>query len=240
MKQLFLFTVIAAAFSLAACSKQSDPLGAGTTLHNSANAGAGYHIVPNGTYKGHSWSEWSNKWWQWAIEMPAGHNAIEGTAAPETDQTGDVWFIGGLFGNGGTGTRSITLPKEKALFCAILNYDGDTVGGFPTYSNLNTLLQGAWDGSMAHIETAEIDGHAVANVATDYFAPLTDFTIHGLPSNNVFGEPTYGNKSVNTYAASLGDYLMIDNFSEGAHTIHFTGSNTYGYSVDMTYNITVK
>ncbi len=237
MKKLSLFLLIAATIGLAACSNQSDVTG--TQSPSTSNSGSSYHLVPKGTYKGHSWSEWSNAWWQWALSMPAGANAAEGTAPMETGQNGDVWFLAGGF-SGGTSSRTITISKGKALFIPILNFYADTTGGFPAAADLTTLAQQVWDGGHPASETVVIDGQTIANVSSDYFAPITTFTNKDIPLNNVIGDNTYGQDKIKSLACSCGDYLMIDDLSVGTHTVHFTASNTYGYSTDMTYTITVK
>jgi hypothetical protein len=238
MNKLFLFLLIAAAFGVAACSKQSDPVGS-SSVNNSADKGATYNVVAKGSYKGHTWSDWSNQWWSWAMSMPSSANAVAGTAPMETNQTGDVWFLSGLLSSG-SATRSITVPQGKAIFFPILNLYGDTTGGAPPADQLASVIQGMWDGSNPTVEFAEIDGHTITStVSNDYFAQVTTFINHDIPSDNILGDVTYGQKKVSSFAASCGVYIMIDGLSTGSHTIHFKGTNV-AIGLDMTYNVTVK
>jgi hypothetical protein len=229
MKYLLLLTVFATAFSFTSCSKDSTP-----TASN-----AGYNIVANGTYKNHTWGEWSGMWWSWALSMPDGANAVQGSAPMETNQTGDVWFLSGNF-KGGSETRTVTVPQGKSLFVALMNFYADTTGGYPPADSLTILAKQFWDGSKPTVDLFEIDGHAVSNVAANYYAPVTSFMNQNIPMKNVIGDQTYGKASISSYAASCGYYMMIDGLSVGTHTIHFKASNQNPLSIDMTYNITVK
>ena len=63
---------------------------------------------------GATYGEWSARWWQWALSIPAAVNPIlDATGANcARDQVDDVWFLAGTFG--GTVTRSCTIPAVGA------------------------------------------------------------------------------------------------------------------------------
>ena len=229
MKYVLLLAVFASAFSFTSCAKDDNP----------ASTNPGYNIVAKGTYKNHSWGEWSGMWWSWALAMPDGANAVQGTAPMETNQSGEVWFLSGNF-KGGSETRTITVPAGKALFISLINFYADTTGGYPPADSLMILAQLIWDGSSAKVDLFEIDGKAVDNVAANYYAPVTSFMNQNIPLKNVIGDQTYGKDKISSLAASCGYYMMIDGLSTGTHTIHFKASNMNPLSIDMTYNITVK
>jgi hypothetical protein len=73
---------------------------------------------------------------------------------------------------------------------------------------------GAYWSSGAKIESADIDGEAVANIAL-YNVPPHPFA-GVLQDTNRLGLPA-GSYPM----AGVGDYLFIDNLSVGDHTIHF-------------------
>jgi hypothetical protein len=229
MKYLILLAVFATAISFTSCSKDSTP----------TSTNSGYNIVANSTYKNHSWSDWSNMWWSWALAMPDGANAVQGTAPMETNQSGDVWFLSGNL-KGGTETRSVTIPQGKSVFVALLNFYADTTGGYPPADSLMILANQLWTGSNATVSLFEIDGKSVDNIAANYYAPVTSFTNQNIPQKNVIGDMTYGKDKITSYAASCGYYMMIDGLSMGTHTIHFKASNLAPLNIEMTYNITVK
>jgi hypothetical protein len=67
---------------------------------------------------GHSYSEWAARWWQWAIEQPAGVNPVTDTTGQfcATGQKGAVWFLAGTFGVPSSVSRTCTVPAGQALF----------------------------------------------------------------------------------------------------------------------------
>src|SRR5262249_24006075 len=71
---------------------------------------------------GHTYNEWSARWWQWALSIPAATNPVldETGAHCAEGQGGQVWFLAGSFA-GGTFTRACTVPPGKALFLSIVN-----------------------------------------------------------------------------------------------------------------------
>jgi hypothetical protein len=63
--------------------------------------------------------EWSVKWWQWALEIPASTNPmLDGDC--EQGQQGPVWFLTGVWG-GGTADRVCDVPRGKYILFSIAN-----------------------------------------------------------------------------------------------------------------------
>jgi len=71
---------------------------------------------------GNTYGEWSARWWQWALSIPAATNPVfDATGANCAEgQIGQVWFLADSF-FGGLFDRTCTVPPGKALFFAILN-----------------------------------------------------------------------------------------------------------------------
>jgi len=219
--RIFAVVIVAAAF--VSCKSDS-----------TSTTASSYTVVSRSTASphGHTWGEWSGMWWNWALSTPATGNPVAGTAAAETGQSGTVWFLAGS-NQSDTATRTITVPSGTALFVPLLNGYADTVGGYPPLDSL-TILARPSDAMRAMWSlSAEVDGNSVTN-PQQYWVDTTRFTSH-LAANNIMGEPA------GTYAAaSDGYYLMIDNLSSGAHTIHFHSSMGAGFVLDMTYKVTVQ
>ena len=70
---------------------------------------------------GSTYGEWSARWWQWVLSVPAATNPLNDTTGAQCaqGQTGKVWFLAGTFV--GPVTRTCTVPQGKALFFPILN-----------------------------------------------------------------------------------------------------------------------
>ena len=88
----------------------------------------------NSSAFGHSYGEWSARWWQWSYSLPTTHHPLFDTAGCEAGQTGKVWFLGGTFtliqqGNEvvGVAERTCDVPAGKALFFPLLNAEWDNV-----------------------------------------------------------------------------------------------------------------
>jgi len=162
---------------------------------------------------------------------------------PAVNQSGDVWFLAGNLG--GTTERTVTVPPGKALFIPILN---TTYLGFPwdpidqgyqqanDVAGLLSLISWQMEGATL---ACEIDGIPVRHLSAYrtqssewYGVTMIDNNIYG----NLFGIPG------GAYHPCVDDgyFLMLAPLNVGRHTIHFTGANAYGFSLDVTYHVTVS
>jgi hypothetical protein len=71
---------------------------------------------------GLSYGEWSARWWQWILSIPAETNPNLDTTGENCGegQSGHVWYLAGSFG-GGPYLRTCTVPTGTSLFFPILN-----------------------------------------------------------------------------------------------------------------------
>ena len=184
---------------------------------------------------GNSYGEWSARWWQWVLSIPAG------TGHCTEGQTGKVWFGAGSFGV--TGDDVCTIPAGKAVFLPLLNalfgaavFDCEpTNPGVPCRESV--LREGA-AASMDSVEIeAEIDGVSLRNLTVYRMqSPLFSVT---LPEGNIVGVPS------GTYFPQVSDgyWLMVAPLSAGVHTVHVKGRVTggvfEGFEAEATYIITV-
>ena len=86
-------------------------------------------VPPHQRYEGKTYEQWSARWWQWAFSMEVYGNPLFDTTGKlaANGQTGDVWFLGGVFNGEPSATRTITVPQGKALFFPIANNEGSLV-----------------------------------------------------------------------------------------------------------------
>src|SRR5712691_4181128 len=94
-----------------------------TTLPAHAGAGGQQNpgvLPPDSSPFGASYSQWSERWWQWVFSLPVGHHPLFDTADVSAGQSGQVWFLGGNF-TGKPETRNVTIPAGIALFFPVLN-----------------------------------------------------------------------------------------------------------------------
>jgi hypothetical protein len=210
-----------------------------------ADDDARWKVIPRdaNTY-GNSSGEWSARWWQWALSIPAATNPVldETGAHCAEGQSKPVWFLAGSF-FGGTFERACTVPPGTALFWPIVNaaFGAAVFDCEPTQPGVPcniTVLRAAAAASMDPVTLdASIDGVPVRHVR-DYRVQSPVFSVT-LPEGNVVDVPS------GTYAPLVSDgyWLMLAPLAAGAHTIHFKNSITdgpfAGNATEVTYHLTI-
>jgi hypothetical protein len=194
---------------------------------------------PNSHPHGHSYAQWSAKWWQWALGLPvAGHPFIDSPDFDVTEgQTGNVWFLASPAP--GTVQRTCTIPAGKSLFVALLNSEWSSLEGFATEAEQRdfAIFFGDHIGGLF----CTIDGVPVANLGAFRFqSPQFTFS---APSPWIFGDTGGTGTTV-----ADGYYVFLHRLHAGQHVLHYGGTFhfavaegdpfDYDAAVDMTYNLT--
>lgn len=214
---------------------------------------------PGSNPLGVSYGEWTARWWQWLLSIPAPVNPNLDTTGANCaqGQFGPVWFLGGRFSGGPQTVRACKVPADKLLLMPIVNVgfgdgQGDCNGIGPLHPDPNlplcptmfapvsfnqpngwTPVTGAVVDYLNNPPALEltVDGIPLQN-PTAYRALAPQFT-YALPHNSVFsGHPagTYGP------AGSDGYWVMLTPLPPGRHTIHFRTGDGFQ---DVLYNLTV-
>jgi hypothetical protein len=225
---------------------------AGIVLVGAASSAAAQSpIVPlDKVVAGNTYAEWSVRWWQWLLAIPADFSPNYDTTGEDChwDQTAPVWFLAGAFlPNGTVITRDCTVPAASYLFFPLVNgafgsgvFDCDpTVPG--TLCDLNALRNSV----SALMEPKnvslflEIDGVRMTKLKS-YRVTSREFTLT-YPESNVISVLAGTEVAPGTYTPQVSDgyWIMLKPLPPGEHTIHYKGSITNGGSVDVTYNLTV-
>ncbi len=206
-------------------------------------------IFPPGSRPyGHTYGEWSAKFWEWAYSLPFNYNPLTDTAPADTAQEGNVWFIGGSFApttDATTGQttaiakRSFKLPEGKALFFPVANAEASTVeGNGTTFAQLGAAAKGFQD--SFETMSCEIDGRPVKDLSS-YRVQSPLFVFGPLPDDNViqsFG--VYAPKGTTSRSVGDGVQLMVAPMPVGHHTIHFHAeAPAFNFLLDITYHIEV-
>ena len=203
------------------------------------------NVIPrNENAYGNSYGEWSARWVQWLLSIPAATNpAADLTGAHCGEgQAGPVWFLAGTFG--GSATRDCTVPAGKALFFPIVVtmwgagvFDCEpTVPGVPC--NL-AALRGIAAASVDSVTLEASIDHKRLKDLTNQRVQAPAYTIT-YPADNVYGLPA------GIYAPNVADgyWIMIPPLSAGKHSIHFKGEITggvfAGFVVEVTYHLTIE
>ena len=202
-------------------------------------------LPPTANAYGKNYAEWSAAWMKWVLPIPASVNPIlDNTGAfAAYGQSGKVWFLAGTTGTGAVPpvVRTITIPTGTSLFFPIVNYFwvntpefGDPAWSPAQEANARAIIANVIDSATGL--SLEIDELSVQNLDTFRFqSPV--FWVK-LPIDNIFGVTFLPGPHP---GVADGYWALLPPLSVGSHTIHFKGGFTVdGFSLDVTYHITVK
>jgi hypothetical protein len=212
-----------------------------------ANAGAHPAVVlpPNARPYGKTYGQWSAVWWKYVLEIPASTNPLKDTVGTNcaVQQSGPVFFLGGLWNTGGSVIRNCTVPHGKALFFPIRNCEADNTvapgGTRTTYTAAELLALCQQQIDNAHDLSASLDGKDIPglNLPSIYRASSPPFSVV-VPTDSLFEdaneEVTPG--EVLTPIEADGIYLMLAPLTAGHHVLLFHAADL---ALDVTYNLTI-
>jgi len=199
---------------------------------------------------GNTYGEWSARWVQWLLAIPAATNpALEETTGAHCaeGQAGPVWFLAGTFG-GEPVTRQCTVPAGKALFFPLANglFGAGVLDCEPTGAGSCNLvtLRAAAAASMDAVELhASLDGEPLPRLLHQRVqSPVVTLT---YPEDNLATVLTGVAIPGGTYTPHVVDgyWLLLAPLSPGAHTLSFkaeiTGGVFAGFVADVTYHLTI-
>ncbi len=206
-------------------------------------------LPPNSRPNGLTYGEWSNAWWQWAFSTPPASNPVLDTTGANcgVGQSGQVWFLAGVFGTGTATRNDCTVPAGKKLFFPIWNIinvaiNGDCSHSTDTVDTLRAVTNQLTEAQDPTTYKVRVDGESIPILPT-YRAgpnnPSFNFIHLSVATVNVAFGLNCANGALNSppyLAVSDGYYLMLAPLTPGMHTIHFEVPN----SQNITYNLTVK
>jgi hypothetical protein len=200
--------------------------------------------------------ELSALWWQWIYSFPADTNPNLKTGNVDCrfgqsshTRSAQIWFLAGTFGvpTDGPIDRTCPVPRGISLFFPLLNIELDNVGcctpsSLPFSFSIQQMKQLAAanqdnpqelhalvDGAPVPVYRAQSQVFSYSVPATHNVLQFLGLTIPGAnwPSTTVFP------------AVSDGYWVMVDPLPPGDHVIQFGGIANTGFTVDVTYHITV-
>jgi hypothetical protein len=178
---------------------------------------------------GASQSQWSRKWWQWALSFDAEDSPVVDQTGSlcRAGQQGPVWFLAGGFGNARV-VRECKVPAGKYLFFPLANYVATpTEGGAPTCEVMMRDARQLTDGASRLV--LKIDGPLQPGLEAHRVDTrgCFDAGARRRPSEPVF--PSAGN----------GYYVMLKPLPPGTHEIEF-GAVLPAVSQAITYHLKVN
>ncbi|MHC6594241.1 hypothetical protein [Arthrobacter sp. C152] len=189
------------------------------------------------TSNSRDYSALAAEWWTWALTQPVPTNPLLDTTGAQcgNQQSGNIWFLGGLFNADGTVTRSCTIPSHTSVFFPLANYvDVEyAVDNVPakTVRSFSDFVQ-----SGASNLAVVLDGKSMASTIQFEHSNLFSFA---MPDNNVFGAPA----GFMNPCADSGYYALLNNLPSGSHTLVFSGTLTQPgrtpSTITATYHLSV-
>jgi hypothetical protein len=233
---------------------------AGNVAKGNPNPGI---LPPGSTPHGHTYDEWGDIWWQWAMSIPADVNPLADATGVNAGigQSGSVWFLAGVSGIPCSSEsqpcpveRTVTIPAGKALFFPIYNWlwiNTPNIGEVPDpawspeeEARERKILADGID-EMADSLTCEIDGRQLSDLQSyrsvtpnggAFMVTLPDGDLWGIVGIQLYTGTTQVVRP-GLFGPSVQDgiFLMLAPLSAGQHTIHFTAGNAQ----DVTYHLIV-
>jgi hypothetical protein len=204
-----------------------------TTIEEEAFPAA---FAPESAPYGVTYSEWTARWWQWALKIPRNRNPISDTTGKNSaeGQTGGdpVWFLAGTLG--GMVERACEIPAGKAILFPLMNAECSFAESpdLTTESELRSCAISSNDGVTELMTT--IDGVAMKESDLRNYRVQSPLFEVNFSEGNIFGV-TAGP----TQAVSDGYWVFLSPLSPGNHKIHFRGA-TVDFTIESTNNFVTE
>jgi hypothetical protein len=200
-------------------------------------------LSPDAVVEGKFISQWTEDWWTWAAQSPAGtNNPLDDATGAFAYQgnSGPVFFLAGTNGiteNGAFAERTINVKAETPILVPLINYF-DTLDP----EKVENHLINVWPSRVADV-FATIDGVTISN-PRDYLETTGFFSMGRAKPNSLIAElgasAGLDLKNIDlTPTKATGYYLMID-LTPGSHTIDFGGALKTGFSTHVIDHINVS
>lgn len=197
-------------------------------------------------------------WWQWAMSIPSDHNPLldETGALCAEGQSGEYWFLAGVWNESGEATRECAIPAGKRILFPLVNMEVDTYdkNGFVYYCGQPPITVKKMEDCARHVADSAtavqgiVDGEDVVGPDMAGFRVASPFFQVDLPKNNLLGPAPAEDVTV----VSDGYWILLPPLSPGQHQIVLGGTinmadNAEGtplespmqFTTVVTYNLTV-
>jgi hypothetical protein len=195
---------------------------------------------PDSKPYGYTFAQWSEKWWQWYLSIPAPENPGGDTSGRycAVGQTNpNVWFLTGA--GSGTYVRTCNIPASRAILFQPAGNEC-SFSENPSLKAESELRTCAISGDQVSSIHVTLDGRNIQNLQ-NYIVqtPLFDFR---WPENNISSQPAGPTKAV-----SHAYVIMLKPLAPGKHELHFdqvtlgspeTGTGNFAY--DITYHLEIS
>jgi hypothetical protein len=194
---------------------------------------------------GVSYSEWTQRWWQWYVSIPKTQspnfvsNHIECSVGQ--DPNSPVFFLFSPLVDEENPNRTCTIPQGKAVLIPIVSGIADFGDPELPEKTDKALTETVIAGNNNAEILVKLDGVPLDISNEDRFRVLSDFFNIKLPENNLWEEK----EKPGTYRARAeGYYVFLEPLSTGEHILYYEAGthfpNPINYSQKVTYRLIVK
>jgi hypothetical protein len=173
-------------------------------------------------HAGLTYGQWTIRWWQWALSIPADQNPIvdETGRYASKSQPKDAWFLGGILadenGSRKFPTRECSIPAGVPILIPVLNCEAD-YQYYPELKNEVELL----DHVRRQVESIEkkefyLNDELIPPARVRSDPPVFDLNVH--PDFDRFQNGGY------TRAAADGYWVFLKPLAAGNYFFRFSGS----------------
>lgn len=188
---------------------------------------------------GKSIGEWSVKWWQWSLSIPAANNPMldNSGAFCNVRQQGPVWFLAGVF-FGVNAERHCTIPHGKSILFPIANafwINSALDDPNNTEADYRRLASESLPAPVGSDLEATLNGKSIVfNPDTPIVRSQSPVFTARFPADNVFGM----NPDLLTGFPIVSDgfWVMLPPLARGSHVLHFRAA----LAQDVTYYLTIR
>jgi hypothetical protein len=187
---------------------------------------------------GISYQEWTAKFWQWLLSLPASQHPRESYTPDKcaNGQEGPVWFLEAPLS--GKQDRTCTIPNGKSILAAILNGECDTSDS--TLRSDEDVRKCATEGNDYGVISGTLDGVEIKDL--NKYRVDSGFYNVTVATDNIYNEPAGG-----PYRAfTNGFFVFLEPLPPGEHNLQLSVSvanpinPVYNYAADWTYHLIVQ
>jgi hypothetical protein len=180
-----------------------------------------------------------NEWWQWALSFPAAVNPILDNTGKlcSLGQHGPLWFFAG--NTGGKSVRDCTIPAHTRVLIPVHNAFCFVDSSFTAQQCYDAVAQ---DFATFTVADATVDGQSIraglvpnANFVEEFPVTTEANFVFWVPKNGLFSYKPGLYRSV----AGAGRWALASFDTAGSHTLRVRAQSTTGFSLDVTYRLTV-
>jgi hypothetical protein len=199
------------------------------------------HVIdPSAVVRGQTIADWTENWWRWALQAPAGNGPLDSPSPQAThfNNNGEIFFIAG------GPDATITVPTDKPILLPMINAFDTEGPGIETIPGFQASGRGSFADEAKFVTNLEQNSiyNAFARITTPDGRTLLDLQ---WPNSSNFAEQSdifaIGEPQPGSYIASLldgadisaipnlpftrstGDWLMLKPLPPGTYTLDFGG-----------------